>query len=51
MLEIVLLWVAVLLLVILIIFAAVILLKNMKSDKSDESVRQIKSDIEKELSI
>ncbi len=50
MLEIVLLWVAVLLLVILIIFAAVILLKNMKSDKSDESVRQIKSDIEKELS-
>lgn len=48
--EIILLCTAVLLLIILIIFTAVILPKKMQSNNSEESIRQIKSDIEKELS-
>lgn len=50
MLEIVLLCIAILLLVILMVLTAVVLPKNMKSDKCEESVRLIKGDIEKELS-
>lgn len=50
MLEMILLCAAVLLLIILIIFTAVILPKKAQSNNNEESIRQIKSDIEKELS-